>query len=146
MPRYFRLEQAESLLPQVEALLRQAIDLHTDYQQAEAEMAEFQHRINMAGGTMVHRDAVVNTAARRSASATILKQTLEQIQALGVQIKDLEIGLIDFPTLYHGREVLICWKLGESSIGFWHGLEDGFAGRREIDDEFRSGHQGDLQN
>ena len=55
----------------------------------------------------------------------------------GAQIKDLDIGLIDFLTMYRGREVLLCWKLGEEGIGYWHGTEEGFRGRKPIDDEFR---------
>jgi hypothetical protein len=121
------------------------MDLRLEYASAETAMAELQNRIAFAGGSHVHRDEAVQIAARRSASASILKNTLDQIQSLGVQVKDLDIGLIDFPTLYNGREVLICWKLGEPRIEFWHGLADGFAGRRPIDPEFLAAHQGDLE-
>jgi hypothetical protein len=54
--------------------------------------------------------------------------------------------LIDFPALYQGREVLLCWKLGEDRIAFWHGVDEGFRGRKPIDDEFRENHRGDSPN
>jgi hypothetical protein len=57
---------------------------------------------------------------------------VNQIHGLGAQVKDADEGLIDFPALREGEEVLLCWKLGENEIGFWHGLEDGFAGRRSV--------------
>ena len=63
---------------------------------------------------------------------------------LGAQIKDLDIGLIDFPTMYRGREVLLCWKLGEERIAFWHGTDEGFKGRKAINDEFREQHRGNA--
>ena len=71
---------------------------------------------------------------------------MERINNWGVQVKDLDTGLIDFPTLYKGREVLLCWKLGEERIAYWHGVEEGFRGRKAIDDEFREEHRGSAPN
>lgn len=79
---------------------------------------------------------LLNVRARRDASVTALRQTIESIQDMGCLIKDLDTGLVDFPTLYRGQEVLLCWKLGEAEIGWWHGMDDGFAGRKPIDAEF----------
>ena len=56
----------------------------------------------------------------------------EEIQALGVIVKDLDSGLVDFPSVREGEDVLLCWRLGEDEVAFWHGYDDGFAGRRPI--------------
>ena len=61
-------------------------------------------------------------------------------------VKDLDSGLIDFPTLFRGDEVYLCWKLGESGIGFWHKIEDGFPGRKPIDQDFKDNHRGEIPN
>ena len=64
--------------------------------------------------------------------AAVLAGIIEEIQELGLLVKDLDAGLVDFPSLRDGEEVLLCWQLGEDEVAFWHGLEDGFAGRRPI--------------
>jgi hypothetical protein len=64
--------------------------------------------------------------------ATELARTLEEIQSLGVVVKDLDSGLVDFPSVREGEDVLLCWRLGEDEVAFWHGYDDGFAGRRPI--------------
>jgi hypothetical protein len=81
--------------------------------------------------------------ARREADIGNLTECVESIHELGVQVKDLDIGLIDFPTLYHGGEVLLCYRLGETGIGYWHDTSDGFAGRRKIDRDFVDHHSGE---
>jgi hypothetical protein len=60
-------------------------------------------------------------------------------------VKDLDIGLIDFRCYYHGEEVYLCWKLGEPGIAWWHGLEEGYRGRRPIDEEFLKHHRGERE-
>ena len=80
---------------------------------------------------------------RRDSSAAGLKETLEKIQEYGCVVKDLDIGLLDFPTLYRGEEVYLCWKLGEKGIGYWHGVHEGFRGRKAIDSEFLANHRGE---
>lgn len=99
----------------------------------------------MAGGVQVDREKVTKLVASRVASATILKQELAAIEEMGVQVKDLEVGLIDFPTLFRGEEVLLCWRFGEEKIEHWHGLTEGFRGRRPIDEEFLAAHRGDTE-
>lgn len=58
---------------------------------------------------------------------------LERLEELGVAVKDLDIGLLDFPSVRDGVRVLLCWHVGEESVDFWHGLEEGYAGRKPID-------------
>jgi len=72
-----------------------------------------------------------------------LRNAIESVQELGCVVKDLDIGLIDFPTLFRGEEVYLCWKLGEPVIAFWHGVDEGFRGRKAIDRDFRDNHCGD---
>ena len=92
---------------------------------------------------VVDRTRVLAARSQRDESGTRLQRCLEQVQETGCVVKDLDIGLVDFPTLFQGREVYLCWKLGEEDITFWHGIEEGFAGRKPIDREFLDNHEGD---
>jgi len=100
--------------------------------------------IRMAGGSRVNPGPILATRARRDGSARVLREVFEKIEQIGVLVKDLDIGLIDFLTLYQGQEVCLCWKLGEDRIRFWHGMEEGFPGRKPIDEEFLANHRGDA--
>jgi hypothetical protein len=143
MPRYFTLAEAESMLPEVERALRDALFHKAEYQAADEELNRNTQRIRMAGGSRVDPAPFLTLGARRDTSAAALKEIFERVEEMGVLIKDLDIGLIDFFTRYHGRDVFLCWKLGEDRIRFWHAIEDGFPGRKPIDDEFIANHRGD---
>jgi hypothetical protein len=140
MSRYFTLAESERLLPTIERELRQALFHKNEYQTAEAELDACMRHIRDSGGARVHPGEVLALRARRDTSGAALKSAIETIEQTGALIKDLDIGLIDFLTLYHGREVCLCWKLGESAIEFWHGTEEGFRGRKPVDSEFRASH------
>jgi hypothetical protein len=142
MPRYFTLSESEVLLPRVERALRDAVFHKSESQKAAQELEDHTRQIRMAGGSRVNRGEYISVRARRDTSAAALKEALDQIEQMGVMVKDLDIGLIDFLTLYQGREVCLCWKLGEDRIRFWHGTEEGFRGRREIDEQFLKEHRG----
>ncbi len=146
MSRRFTLEAAESLLPTVEKALREAIAAKTAFDEAHAVLQSISQRVMMLGGVLVDREAIRQNKERRDESAGRLKAAVEEIQELGCVIKDLDIGLVDFPTLFRGEEVYLCWKLGEPGIAFWHGTSEGFAGRKAIDAEFRETHKGDAAN
>ena len=146
MPRRFSLTEAESLLPEIETILREAVSLKSQYQEAEQAIAAFAQRVAMQGGVVVDRDAVLQSRARRDSLRAQLKGAMEKLQEYGCVIKDLDIGLVDFPTLFHGREVYLCWRMGEPGIRFWHGVDEGFAGRKQIDGEFLQNHSGDQAN
>lgn len=143
MPKRFTLAEAQSLVPQVETSLRGAVSLKTEFDDADAAVRGFLDRVNMLGGMMVDRDRVRETRERRDNLAQRLKTAIEQVQELGCVVKDLDIGLVDFPTLFRGVEVCLCWKLGESRIEYWHGMEEGFRGRKPIDADFLRHHRGD---
>jgi hypothetical protein len=146
MARYFSLREAESLIPEVEKAIRHAIRVKADYGQVEGELNKLSQRIQMMGGARINREEVIELRQRHETLTSLLQKGIENIQAFGCQVKDLDIGLIDFPTLYKGEEVLLCWKLGEQGIEWWHGVEEGFRGRRPIDAEFMAGHRGDKTN
>lgn len=143
MSKRFTLAEAESLIPSVDRLLRQAVELKSGYANAARKMDSFQERIALMGGVMVDRGKVQEARDRRDDAAASLRSLIEQVQELGCMIKDLDIGLVDFPTTFRGREVYLCWKLGEPSIAYWHGVDEGFAGRKAIDQDFREHHEGD---
>ena len=100
-------------------------------------------RIQLAGGSLVDRSAILSLQSRRDAAAHGVQRSLQAANELGVLVKDLDIGLIDFLTRYHDRDVCLCWRLGEDRIRFWHSTEDGFRGRRRIDEEFLANHSAD---
>jgi hypothetical protein len=146
MARFFTLEQAEKLLPDVECLLRGALALKSEYQQVESDMQRASRHIMMSGGVQVDREQALGQKQRRDSSLTRLKESIGRIHEIGCLIKDLDVGLIDFPTHFRGQEVYLCWKFGESGIRFWHGVEEGFAGRKPVDQEFLDNHRGERAN
>lgn len=143
MPKRFTHAEAQSLIPQVGQLLSGAVAAKTEYQEAESVIQQFTERVMMMGGVTVDRDRAVDARSRRDSAATALRAAIEQLQETGCVLKDLDIGLVDFPTLLRGVEVYLCWKLGEPAIEYWHGVEEGFRGRKAIDQDFLDHHTGD---
>ena len=111
--------------------------------EAERSIQEMNERIMLMGGIMVDRERALDAKTRREQAAAVLRSAIEGVQEIGCQVKDLDIGLVDFPTLFRGVEVYLCWKLGEPEIAFWHGVDEGFRGRKAIDQDFRDHHRGD---
>ena len=143
MPRRFHLREAESLLPQVSAWLQEAVFLKGACQEAENKIEALTQKVMLYGGILVDRARALAVRQRRDETLGKLKETVERIQEAGCVVKDLDRGLVDFPTLFRGEEVYLCWKMDEPAIGFWHGVEEGFAGRKQIDQEFLDDHRGD---
>ena len=136
LSKTFTLGEAQTVLPVVEALLRKAQTAGARAGELEMEMQELNQRIFLAGGMHVDVTSAARRRAERDKSVQEAKDTLAEIDAIGVQVKDLEEGLLDFPCIIDGRTVLLCWKLGEKEIGYWHSPEDGFAGRKPLDSRF----------
>ncbi len=132
--RTFTLDEARTLLPVLESLLRSAIGGKKIMEEVEAEMQALNHRIFLNGGTRVDVVAVARRKAERVKAEQRAKDALAEIDSIGVQVKDLEIGLLDFPCEVEGSIVLLCWRMGEHSITHWHNTEEGFAGRKPIDE------------
>lgn len=146
MPRYFTVAEAERALPEVEQALRDILFHRDEYRKANEELDKHTRRIRMAGGSRVNPGPLLAVRARRDTSAAALKNAAERVELAGALLKDVEIGLIDFLSRYRGQTVCLCWKLGEDRIGFWHGLEEGFKGRKPIDEDFLKNHQGEVTN
>ena len=136
MPRYFTLAQARKRLPEVANAIRNAVDARKVHAAAEKEQRAMLERIMFTGGMAVNHEAAIALRSRQEASAATLKQLLENLEEIGCLVKDLDIGLIDFPALYRGKEVYLCWRMDEPDIAFWHPTDTGFAGRKPIDPEF----------
>lgn len=140
MPHYFKLRECEPLLGEIERALREAISHKAEYQRADSELDGSVQHIRASGGARVNAGAHLALRARRDTSAAALRSAIAEIEGVGAMVKDLDIGLIDFLSIYRGREVCLCWKLGEDRIRFWHGTEEGFKGRKAIDDDFMASH------
>ncbi len=131
--RTFTLAEAQSLLPVLESLLRTAMDGKKLVESTDHEFQELAHRIFLHGGILVNIVAMARRKAEREKASQRAKDAVAEIDAMGVQVKDLDIGLLDFPCQVEGKTVLLCWRLGEKKITYWHGVSEGFAGRKPID-------------
>jgi len=132
--RTFTLQEAQNLLPVLESLLRTAMDGKKLIEAVDNELQELAHRVLMSGGLLVNVVQMARRKAEREKAIHRVKDTLAEINAIGVQVKDIEIGLLDFPCKVEGRIVLLCWKLGEQGITHWHTSSEGFAGRKPVDE------------
>lgn len=140
MARRFTLDEAQRLLPEVERFLRSAMDARQEYQDAEGAIQAMNERIMLLGGMMVDREQALEAKTRREQAAAVMRNAIENVQQMGCLVKDLDTGLVDFPTLLRGVEVYLCWKLGEPGIEYWHGVDEGFRGRKLIDRDFLDHH------
>jgi len=132
--RTFSLEEAQQLLPVLESLLRAAIRGKTLIEEVDAELQATAHQVFLRGGMFLDVVKLARRKAERERAIQKVKDAVAEIHATGVQVKDLDIGLLDFPCRVGGETILLCWKLGETGIAHWHGTEEGFAGRKPIDE------------
>src|SRR6516165_6889592 len=144
--RTFTLEEAQTLLPILESLLRNALSGKKLIEEIESELQALGHRIFLNGGTLVNIVHFARRKAEREKAVQRVKDSIAEIDATGVQVKDLDIGLLDFPCLVEDETILLCWRLGEKKIAHWHNTTEGFAGRKPIDERIeragkkKSGH------
>ena len=132
--RTFTLDEAQTLLPILESLLKQGIQGKKLIEEVDAELQETAHRVFLNGGTLVNVVHLARRKAEREKAIQRIKDAIAEIDSTGVQVKDLDIGLLDFPCQVEGEIILLCWKLGEEKITHWHSISEGFAGRKPIDD------------
>jgi len=130
----FTLQEAQTLLPVLKALLKRAMDGKELIETVEQEFRDLGHRIFLFGGLLVDVFVVACCLAERDKAAQDVKDAINEIDSIGVQVKDLDIGLLDFPCQVDDDVILLCWKYGEEKIEFWHGMEEGFRGRKPIDE------------
>jgi len=134
MSRTFTLDEAQDLLPVLEGLLRTSIEGKKLIESVDAELQAVMQRVFLKGGMSLN---VVHLARRKSEREKAIQRTkdaMDEIDAMGVQVKDLDIGLLDFPCEVDSEVILLCWRLGEKAIAHWHGVSEGFAGRKPIDE------------
>lgn len=131
--KLFTLEQAQMLLPVLKSLLKKAMDGKKAIQDVDEEMQNLHHRVFLSGGLFVNVLHMARRRAERDKALQEVKDAMAEIDSIGVQVKDLDIGLLDFPCQVDDDIVLLCWKYDEEKIEFWHGMEEGFAGRKPID-------------
>jgi hypothetical protein len=130
----FTIDEANTMLPVLDSLLKRAMDAKQMMEDVDAEFEDITHKVFLNGGTLLDIGYLARRKAEREKAIQSLKDTVEEIHSTGVQVKDLDIGLLDFPCLVEGETVLLCWKYGEPhAIEHWHGMEEGFAGRKPIE-------------
>jgi hypothetical protein len=134
----FTLEEAQALLPVLESLLKRAIESKRAAEAIEADLQELSRRIFLSGGYFVDVASVRRQRSALETNVQTARDSVAEIDAIGVQVKDLDTGLLDFPCQVEGEIVLLCWKMGEDRIDYWHTVEAGFRGRLPIDERFSS--------
>ena len=133
----FTLDEAQSLLPVLESLLKRAIDGKRAAEEVETQLSDLGRRIYLSGGMRVNLPEVAQQRAEMESNLERVRESIAEIDSIGVQVKDLDTGLLDFPFRLDEDIVLLCWRMGETAIEHWHSLESGFQGRQPVDERFR---------
>src|SRR4029077_3014829 len=131
--KYFSLTEAERLRVQLEPVLIEAMESRRKMAEVEAKLRAIAERIQRSGGLMVSYEDAVKVRREHSRLEDAVKGALERIHETGCVVKDLDVGLLDFPARINDEEVYLCWRLGEGRIRFYHRQDEGFAGRKPID-------------
>jgi hypothetical protein len=129
--REFTLEEANAAVTELRPVVERMVEHGRKLEAAQREQRELVTRIAGNGGDMQPSD-LRDLAEKIQREADAVAECAETIDAAGAQIKSLEEGLLDFPSRRDDELVLLCWKLGEDEIGYWHGLDEGFAGRQPL--------------
>ncbi len=131
--RLFTLTEAERARTDLEPFLVEAMDCRKKLAGLETDLTAVSARITMMGGVIVPYEKLATLRVEHQQLAETLKSALNRILETGCLIKDLEVGLLDFPALINNEEVYLCWRLGEDRIRFYHRQDEGFAGRKPLD-------------
>ena len=130
-PQYFTPNEANALLPRLSDLLLQMKESKAKHDQLREKATEYVNRMSSNGHVI---EIELNETRQELAKATAeLNSLVERGRELGCEVKDIDQGLVDFRTERDGREVYLCWKLGEPVVRWWHELDAGFAGRRPLE-------------
>lgn len=132
MTKYFTPDEVEALIPRLTELMGPLVDLHGEVLRLRTELGEEQRRIMLSGGAILDRDTWRDRSGRVEELTGDIREGIGAIMAVGGVPKDLAMGLVDFPYLMDGREVNLCWRFGETSVGFWHGPDEGFTSRKPL--------------
>jgi hypothetical protein len=129
--RHFTPEEANELLAEVRPIAEELVARQSELGATTARRARLIARIAGNGGDFDPQEPrALEEELEREAEAIV--RCVERLEGLGVLVKDLDRGLVDFPALRRGEEVLLCWQVGEDEVAYWHGLEEGFAGRKPL--------------
>ena len=124
MPRYFTLNEANALLEGLRPLVGRMLQVRQELLDLQPELEPVLRKVLGNGGNQV--------ASQAAEFFEELRELVERIQESGVELKDVNSGLLDFRSLRDGREVYLCWRFGEDEIGFWHDIDAGFSGRQPL--------------
>ena len=143
-PRIFSLRDAERLRVEIEPILIDAIEARRKLNEIDEELGKLAERAQQSGGLLVAHEKAARQRLEHNRLAGAIQSALEKIHATGCVVKDLEVGLLDFPARINGEAVYLCWRLGEDRIRFYHAQDEGFAGRKPIDPR-DSGYRNPIQ-
>jgi hypothetical protein len=129
--RYFTPEEANALLEHVRPAAERLVRHRRAFAEAAAKRSQLSTHVAGNGGDLDPGE-VREDAEQMEREAEAVAAAVEELTGLGVLVKDLDRGLVDFPALRRGEEVLLCWHVGEDEVAFWHGLDEGFAGRKPL--------------
>ena len=129
--RYFTPAEANELLAEVRPVAERLVAHRRAFSESAARRAELTSRVAGNGGDLDPGE-VREDAEQMEREAQAVAAAVEELNGLGVVVKDLDRGLVDFPALRRGEEVLLCWQVGEDEVAFWHGVDEGFAGRKPL--------------
>ena len=131
MPRRFSREEADALLPQIAPRLMQLRDLKHKNDETRSAVNDLEGTLRTNGHSLDVEMARLSRDLQSTGAA--INGLIERVTRLGVEVKNLEMGLVDFRGERDGREVYLCWKLGEERVSFWHELNTGYASRQPLD-------------
>jgi hypothetical protein len=131
--RIFTLTEAERTRRELEPFLIEAIGARKKLSVLEQDLTAVSTRILMMGGVLVPYAKLAEKRLEHQSLADVMKANLEKILSTGCLVKDLDIGLLDFPAIVNNEEVYLCWKLGEDRIRYYHRQDEGYAGRKPLD-------------
>jgi hypothetical protein len=134
MPRHFTPNEANAELHEIRPLVEALVSHRREQQRLQAKRVELAAKIaGNGGGIDSQAIAELEEAERRERIG--IARCVNAIHGRGAIVKDIDEGLVDFPARRRGEEILLCWRLGEDEVAHWHGLEEGFAGRKQLDPE-----------
>ena len=134
MPRYFTPDEANQELLEIRPIVEELVAHRREQQRLEATRLELAAKIAGNGGG-IDSSVLAEAEQAEQRERVEVARCVNAIHGRGAIVKDVDEGLVDFPALRHGEEILLCWRLGEDEVAHWHGLEEGFAGRKQLDPE-----------
>jgi len=131
MPTIFTLPEATALLPTIRPILERIITLRVHLERTERDLVSLNWKAR-TNGHADHQGSFGDGQTARTELMAEINAELLKIQALGIELKDPAIGLIDFPSMRGDKIVYLCWRLGETEIGYWHDTDTGYASRQPL--------------